>query len=50
MCVPEVELALAVTASKLSPKRTATIRIVEVMLRELGLKLDTEAAGLLRDL
>ena len=50
LCVPEVELAFAVTASKLSPKRTATIRIVEVMLRELGLKLDTEAAGLLRDL
>ena len=46
LAVPDAELALAVTVSKLSPSRKASSRLVDAMLSELGLRL-APGAGLL---
>ena len=50
LCIPAVELALAVTVSKLSPRRLAPRKVIELVLSEYGLKLTPHAMpGLLSD-
>jgi len=47
-CIPASGLALSITVNKLSPARTATRRLVEVVLAEFGVRV-TRGAGLLQD-
>ena len=49
LCMPEAELSVAVTVSKLSPNRLATRKLIEAMLGEYSLKLAPTTMGLLQD-
>ena len=50
LCIPAMDIALAITVSKLSPSRAATKRIVELTLGEYGIRVSqSNMPGLLSD-